>query len=101
MSNYPMFDAYWRDSVTGTLMQREAERRQSGFIRRTTYKPVRHDCGHFECRRMGFDVDPELGYATAGSPCSECAPQGRTVQPHYSDLTAAHAECMRLNCDLR
>lgn len=70
---------------------------QAGFTRRLTHKPVRHECGHFEARLMGFDIDPNLGYAVAGSPCSECAPQGRPVQPNYSTPEAVAAACAALD----
>jgi hypothetical protein len=70
---------------------------QSTFIRRLTHKPVRHACGHFEARLMSYPVDPELGYAPAGSPCSTCDPQGRPVQDNYPTLDAVQVACAELD----
>lgn len=64
------------------------------------YIPVRHACGHFELRYTrwnGFDPrttqDPPNadGFLKAGSPCTQCAPQGRPVDQNYPTLEAAQA----------
>jgi hypothetical protein len=59
------------------------------------YYPVLHACGHYEARFCGYS-DPE-GFLRAGSPCSQCDAQGRSVQEHFPTLEAVRAHCDKHN----
>lgn len=67
-----------------------------------THIPVRHTCGHFEVRLTRWNglalstilhADPPNadGFLKAGSPCSQCSPQGRPPQVHFDTLERAQA----------
>lgn len=64
----------------------------STMFRRLAWYPVQHACSHFEARLMATPAT-----SGAGSPCSECAPQGRPVQTHYDTPAAVNAACARFN----
>jgi hypothetical protein len=64
------------------------------------YIPVRHACGDFEVRLMrwyGGQADRDQGFVDAGSPCTQCAPQGRSINPNYPTLDAVTAAAAKQN----
>lgn len=67
---------------------------QGQLIRRLQWQPVQHACAHYEARLMAH-VDQNI--ASAGSPCSSCAPQGRPVQPSYTTVADVLTVCRLKN----
>lgn len=66
------------------------------FARGLQYQPVQHACSHFEARLMRPRVEQ---VTLAGSPCSQCAPQGRPVEESFATLAEVLAACEVKNVD--
>ena len=76
--------------VTEALKIAKAEVTRLRTLRRV---PICHACGHFELRLMRWsnDVPNPRGYIDAGSVCSTCSPQDRSIVPNYASLEEALA----------
>lgn len=66
---------------------------RSTFFRRLEWQPVEHACGHFEARLTVHYDEP----VHAGNPCTQCAAQGRPLQPSYASRGAALDYCQERN----
>jgi hypothetical protein len=95
--------AYWAGSITGTMatlgnFKRVISDRDGVRVTQVgeplSRIPIQHSCGHFELRLTRWHGNAQgkaQGFIPAGSPCSQCAPQGRNVVPHFDTLKEARA----------